>query len=356
MRASGLPIYKRLSSSTQSLEMEQPSKASVQNRKWSPQRMRDVGVTVLGDLVAAFSRVWDWPTSYFYNNAPFYQFGCFVDDADLPAGTVMDGVKLLVQPDTGTVKIAVHFWRRLLTSTSLNSGPGVAGDELLASVEISGAFVADALIPLDFLLDLSPAIGSDVIAALTLYNHSDGGGTIHTQFGFMWKLKDALAEGYGSTVSYLNFGIGGTNSSATANNGRDATRLAALTGSAADLVFLMFGQNELGSSTTEANTVAMIQALQAVGKEAVVVGVPRRSDISPDSTYAQWLLTNRALRRAAEYTGAGYLDLVALYADENAGALGIHPKDFCQANLYNHPGIRENLLIGQAAARDLLDE
>lgn len=211
---------------------------------------------------------------------------------------------------------------------------------------------------------LADAIGSDVISALplytstTLFGNDDGAGQVHTKLGFHWTFKGELETAFGyadNGIGLLNFGIGGTSSASTTNNGLDSSRLTALTSSASHLVLVMFGQNELGVSTTEANIVSIVQAILTAGKEAIVIGVPR-CNADRGVTTATWLLTNRALRRAAEYCGVPFLDTNALYADEHIESIGISPHDICSANLTNHPGIREHSLFGQALAAMLLDE
>ena len=73
------------------------------------------------------------------------------------------------------------------------------------------------------------------------------------------------------------------------------------------------------------------------------------------------LRTIRALRRAAETIDpasgrmAAFCDSSLLYSDDNLGALGFLRKDMCQANLYNHPGIREHIIEGLTWSRIILD-
>ncbi|WP_304308054.1 SGNH/GDSL hydrolase family protein [Pseudacidovorax intermedius] len=217
---------------------------------------------------------------------------------------------------------------------------------------------------------LADAIGADLISQQTLFTSlsifgvDDGAGQVHTKFGLHWEFKTALEQAFGyadNTIGLLNFGIGSTTSGSEAGptpppGGTEPTRLAALTASAATLVLIMFGQNEIGATTTEGNIAAIVTACRNVGKEVIVIGVPRFNAQRLTYTPTQWLFTNRALERAARSAGAAYLNTTALYADENLGVMGMSAQDFGQANLTNHPGIREMAILGQAAAALLLDE
>ena len=200
-------------------------------------------------------------------------------------------------------------------------------------------------------LNTGGAVGSDVIAAQTLYDFGDGGGAIHTKLGWNWTLISELQQAYGSSISYINFGVNGESSP----NGYGGTWFNPVKASGADLFVISFGQNEITSANTEGYVGAMCTDLIALGKEVIVIGVPRTNTQNGFADSA-WLAQNRALRRTAESRGAAFCDLTSIYADENLGSLGILRKDMCQANLYNHPGVREIGIIGRLLASLLIDE
>lgn len=197
--------------------------------------------------------------------------------------------------------------------------------------------------------------------SLTLYDFGDGAGAVHTKFGTHWAVANALQQ-LGSAVEMLNWGIGGTNSSSATNNGLDASRIAALetavsaavTAGKQPLVLVHFGMNEIGVSTTEANVVEILRRVYAAGGDALVVGVARRNLIDVGYSDDQWRLTNRALRRAAEYVdpasgkSAGFVETLGIF-DDAYNVLGISRDDNCSANGTNHPRVRELSAIEMAA-------
>lgn len=196
------------------------------------------------------------------------------------------------------------------------------------------------------------AIGSDLYSTLPLYDFGDGGGAIHTRMGWNWTMIAQLAASYTSAVAYLNFGLAGSSSVSAAVG---TAWYNAVLASAANLVVLAFGQNELGNTGTEFYVSGIVAGLVAGGKDVIVMGSPRQNS-QFGATDANWFFTQRALRRAAELNGGAFCDLTSLYADENIGALGLSRKDHCQTNLFNHPGIREHGVIGRLLASLLLDE
>lgn len=198
------------------------------------------------------------------------------------------------------------------------------------------------------------ALSSDIVSTLPLFDQGDGAGAVHTHASLAWYAMAELGR-TGTAFTYLNFGVATWSS----NEGNTDPYKSAVAISAADCVILHYGMNDLGLSTTEANMRSIIDNLYAHGKEVIVVAPPRTNSEfgAPDT---DWFYTCRALRRAAQYTdpvsgrSAAYLDTTLLYTDENLGALGISREDFCQANLDNHPGIREHQLIGRLLARLVL--
>jgi hypothetical protein len=218
---------------------------------------------------------------------------------------------------------------------------------------------ASATVPNGTLRDItsmfSGPTGSDLVSALPLYDQGDGGGAIHHHASHIRRAIDALANRYSSAITYLNFGIAGTTSASTTNNGQDATRLGALTASAADIVIIGFGMNELGAATTAANVTAIAQACLTAGKCVLIIGVPRPNAIRNTSADANWRYTNRALARVARYLDVAFVDFMSLYDDDCLAALGISPLDVCASNYYNHPSLNEYTLMGAVITRLFVD-
>lgn len=199
--------------------------------------------------------------------------------------------------------------------------------------------------------------------AIPVYDFGDGAGPVHTKWGYARAMVAEMERAYGRQVTVQNLGLGGTRSDASATNGLDPARLAALTGlvqaaaSAGSQAFVLinFGMNEVGVGTTEANVRQILDAVYSVGGDAIVAGVARRNLIDVGYTDDQWRYTNRALRRAAEYvspeTGrsAAFIETVGLF-DDAFNVVGIHRLDNCGANFTNHPGIREHDAMARSAS------
>lgn len=213
-------------------------------------------------------------------------------------------------------------------------------------------------------------IANDVINALPTYDDGDGAGQVHVRASKYRQLSAALGR-WGSNVQHLNFGLAGTDSGTgksgmigTSSNGRDSDLLnavlaavaAAVTAGRVPVVSLGYGMNELGSGGTEPNIVAIATAVYVAGGDVIVWGCPRPNPTS-GLTLANWRITCRALRRAAEYvhpaTGksAAYIDTVRISDDPAIGALGIPAATLCVANGINHPGLFEH----RREAREAID-
>lgn len=178
-----------------------------------------------------------------------------------------------------------------------------------------------------------------------LFDLGDGMGLRHVKTGSLWTLKSYLESRFGATITYDNWGIGGTTSAATINNGLWPARFTPVLDSKPDLAVLGFGMNELGSSATYANMRSIAEQLIAGGAEIIIVGVPRRNAMSENIT--GWRYTNRMLRRVALDVGAAYVPYADVTDDPNLGYLGITPKTLCATNMVNHPGYREVELYGR---------
>lgn len=199
---------------------------------------------------------------------------------------------------------------------------------------------------------LSTSIGSDVISGIPLYTSvglnvgraDDLAGAVHTKFGFMWDLVTAI-QALGNTVTYPNFSIGGKKTDDALTAGVPNAWVTNAIALAPDLVIIHFGMNEIGGTDTAANMAIIAQAFIDAGIEVIIMGVPR---VNPAFTahISRWYNTNRALASAAKYVGAAHVPTVDIYDERYIGAIGISALDACAANTLNHPGIREQEVIG----------
>ena len=177
---------------------------------------------------------------------------------------------------------------------------------------------------------------------ITLYDFSDGGGNVHQKTSYIWHLISYLEKKYSSVISYDNFGIGGT----TSTGGLIQARIDEVIASNADLCVIGFGMNELGSGSTYANMVDIIEQLQAVGTECLVLGVPKINGES-NLSVTSWRNTNNQLKQSAIATNSTYLPTSYFAETQRLGYFGMDDNAMCGANLYNHPSPRELRLIGE---------
>jgi len=196
---------------------------------------------------------------------------------------------------------------------------------------------------------------SDTRDTLTLYDTGDGAGLVHTRLGWNWDIKAALDAMAGSeVVTYLNYGIGSTNSQATASNGLDPARIAVPLADDLDAVVIGFGMNERGQTYTYANILNMIGQFQAVNTDCIVMGCPRPNG---NQSLSAWRITNAALEAAALDGGAAYVSTQDMSDDTTLGGIGVPASALCSANTLaggnNHPGIFELRKYGEAAVLQL---
>lgn len=181
------------------------------------------------------------------------------------------------------------------------------------------------------------------------FDFGDGAGKQHCKMGWNWRLAEALDARYGVKTAYLNCGIGSTASGATMPRpgiagGLYPERLDTVLATHPDLVVLAFGMNERGSDATGPNTAALIQRFQAIGATVIVMGVPKVNGCMwQDGRCPPWEKTNAILEKAAAENGAAFID-------PRLVDLGTAPRHWCGSNNYNHPGISELLIYGQALA------
>ncbi|KLN54742.1 SGNH/GDSL hydrolase family protein [Variovorax paradoxus] len=193
---------------------------------------------------------------------------------------------------------------------------------------------------------------ADVILSIPTFDFGDGAGAVHVKLGWNWQLKSWLESACGSAVDYQNFGIGGSSSGTGQNgdrlNGLNPTRLGyaldAVEAAAATrrvVVVLAFGMNELGSTDTVANVVALVQAFKAVGAIPVVMGVPRPCSYGGFGDVPRWKFTNDSLYVAAISSGAAFVPFASYLDDAFLGYARMSPRSLCGAANINHPGPSE---------------
>jgi len=191
----------------------------------------------------------------------------------------------------------------------------------------------------------------DFLATIQKYDLGDGAGTTHTRLGWNWYLKAFLEKKYSSAVTYNNLGIGSSTSANTlvgsVYNGLHPSRIAELLSDAPDLCILGFGMNEIGSTSTYANIVSIIQQGQAVGIEFIVMGCPRINNSGGVATFANWRYTNNMLKQAALDTNSAFVPVNYFTEDEGLGFMGMDKESLCITNLYNHPGVLELKRYGE---------
>ncbi|PXW75991.1 hypothetical protein C7451_106155 [Blastomonas natatoria] len=198
------------------------------------------------------------------------------------------------------------------------------------------------------------AYPSDTLALLPLFDFGDGSGQVHTKIGWNWSIKAALDAIAGAdVVDYLNYGIGGTTSANSDNNGLWPARIAVPLAASLDAVVIAFGMNERGSTSTYANIVNMAGQFQAEGAIPIVMGCPRPH---ADESVSNWRYTCDALEAAAMDSGAAFISTTAIADDRNLGAMGMPAEALCSTNIGaggNHPGIFELQQYGRAAVEQL---
>jgi len=181
------------------------------------------------------------------------------------------------------------------------------------------------------------------------FDFGDAAGKKHCKMGWNWRLAEALDTTYGVKTEYLNCGIGSTASGSTMPRpgiagGLYPERLGTVLATHPDLVVLAFGMNERGSDATGPNTAELIKRFQAIGATVIVMGVPKVNGCMwQDGRCPAWEKTNAILEKAAAENGAAFVDPRLI-------DLGTAPRHWCGSNNYNHPGISELLIYGQALA------
>lgn len=185
---------------------------------------------------------------------------------------------------------------------------------------------------------------TDTIAALPKYDFGDGAGAVHAKICQNWQLVDAVTKSAGVAPTYLNFGIGSTTTENSVDNGLWPARIAQVVAAAPDLMILSFGMNEEGQTFTLANTISIIQQLQAVGTEVIVVPPYRRNE---DINLVAMRETHANLKSAAAHTGSAFVPYNWILDDAFIAGISLSKADLCQTNFLNHEGIYEHAQEGK---------
>nr|WP_315242028.1 SGNH/GDSL hydrolase family protein [uncultured Albidiferax sp.] len=212
-----------------------------------------------------------------------------------------------------------------------------------------------------FFLELVPRVGNRD----NLPTYTREGTAFSVRFSRQWVAVNAIKAAYGyvdsyeanpntkPVITYVNRGVGGTDSSSSGNNGLSTTRLNEAVGLNADLVTVAFGANEQGSDFTYAQIKAIVTAFRAVGTEVIILDVPKRNILSNGPDYTAWRKTNRTLALLADDLDCGYVPTSWL-VEQGGGGLPFSEEHFGSANYFNHPGVFEQKLYGQMLATLLL--
>lgn len=188
---------------------------------------------------------------------------------------------------------------------------------------------------------------------------ADGWGAYHVRGGYVWELLKQLHRLYPEAIiEYRNWSIHGTDSSATiSGDGRanamyparwDAVKADIVAGET--LYIPMDPMNELGSTSSYGNWVALASAAQALGAVVHFMGAAR-----PDPRWsnrdAAYALSCAEMARAAWDTGSALSDTFRLLSPANLCGLGLHDDEMMDATLQNHEGVPLQRAIGLDAAR-----
>lgn len=195
---------------------------------------------------------------------------------------------------------------------------------------------------------------------LTLYTAAqlgrtpDANGTIYTRLGWNWGLVAALeAQGYvlGTDLTYDNWGIDSTSStslvSGSVGSFAATAMLTSIAGGGYDLAVIGYGMNERGDAATEDRLTFAANYLKAAGTNVLFVDVPRAGSGAESNR----LYTNRAIRRAADFTLSAYVPWWQT-DDRYFEGLGVLLADVSEADTFGvHPGYQEHVSYAAELAR-----
>ncbi|MFH3665893.1 SGNH/GDSL hydrolase family protein, partial [Acinetobacter baumannii] len=169
----------------------------------------------------------------------------------------------------------------------------------------------------------------------------------HVKIGWNWYLKSLFETKFGSTVTYLNYGLSGMGS----GQGVDPVNIANINANNADLIVMCWGMNDQLSTDTYPNLINIAKQFIANGSEVVIMPVPRTpkiNNITPilgtETDYNTNLL--RCYQAALE-SGSAFVP-AHLYVGYNSdNSIGLHSMHYCSSNLVNHPGLHELKIYGK---------
>jgi hypothetical protein len=174
----------------------------------------------------------------------------------------------------------------------------------------------------------------------------------HMRDGWNWRLVRGLQDLYGSPCTYRNWCVGATvvgrdTAADGCLGGLHPARLAAFLAGDWDLAVIQFGGNAIdprtyGGTYSYDGTRTLVAAIQATGREAIVLGLPRLNPCSSAVFTRHWLRVNRQIVRAARDAGAAHVDFAAISGPGREGGLGLSPLTMGEQNLFNHPGLYEH--------------
>ncbi|MGG3811003.1 GDSL-type esterase/lipase family protein [Methylorubrum rhodesianum] len=181
-------------------------------------------------------------------------------------------------------------------------------------------------------------IGADVVNALPAFDHGDGNPR-HVHVGWNWFLKAAIEECSGSTVTYDNWGVGGTNAGQDEPNGLYPPRLNAMTASNPDVVVIEFGMNELGGPFTATRIYVLADYLRSLGIDVIVMGVPLIATPNSVNSIDEWRETNRQLEQGALAADVAFVPVAAFVDPDSPCPLGGQSRrTVSSTNGINHDG------------------
>jgi hypothetical protein len=218
--------------------------------------------------------------------------------------------------------------------------------------------------PLHYFRDGYSEAICDAIALYTALQNGwadDGEGAVHTREGWHWGIAKAIMDELGYVLTggtpllkVDNYSRAGwsTANAFEADGVTPTAWLAAALASGAHFLVVPHGQNELNDPLSEARFVRIAQLAQAQGMTVMFIGAP----LDGDTSVSGWQFTQRAMERAARFTGSGYVPTVHLY-DPRFQGVGLAKADYCAANKFgvrNHAGFEEYALITSLARRIVL--
>lgn len=194
---------------------------------------------------------------------------------------------------------------------------------------------------------------------LALYPSHVEGGIPRLDVSYTHVIRDFVLAKFGSTLTLHNFGVNGSNTGTSGSNPvgmMNATRLSNLFSVSPELVFLVFGMNDLGGGASlQANIESFIVAARSHGAEPLVFTIPPFNAYCTAAnpsfpSFAVWKDSNDYIKQAAINQGAAYVETTKLFYTGNEGACRMSQKTMGAVGWFNHCGITERQVIGKYAS------